>query len=82
MSVRKIECLSFNSTVAQNTENLFDMFKRKSLSAVLNVIKLYTEHHQNMQNQYAKYILICTNVAQYVKIYKNAKNTMQIFKVI
>ena len=72
MSVKLNECF-FNSTVAQNKEHLLKMLKRQSVSAVYNLIQLYTVKLRNMQ-KYAKYIYIqiCKNVAKYVKICKNA----------
>ena len=70
---------SFNSAVAQNKEHLLEMLKRQSVSAVHDLIKLYTVKLRKMQKN-AKYIQICKNKAKYVKICKNAKSNMQIFK--
>ena len=41
-SVRKIECMSFNSAVAQNKEHLLEMLKRQSKLELYNSIKFYT----------------------------------------
>ena len=79
-SVRKIECVSFNSAVAQNKEHLLDMLKRQSESALYNLIKFYTVKIQNMQKnmqyiyKYAKCSKMCENMQ------KCKKNNMQIFK--
>ena len=62
-SVLKIECVSFNSAVAQNKEHLLKMLKRQAESALYNLIKFYTVTIKNMQ-KYAKYI-------QYAKMKQN-----------
>ena len=39
----------------------------------------YAKQYVKYAKKYAKYKQICINVAEYVKICKNAKNNMQIF---
>ena len=51
------------------------MLKRQSVSAVCDLIKLYTSNNDTWK-KYAKYIQICQNVAQHVKICNNAINNM------
>ena len=64
----------FNSAVTQNKEHLHKMLKRQSVSAVYNLIQLYTVKLRNMQKKICE---IYTNMQKYSKICENMQKKMQ-----
>ena len=65
--------VSLNSAVAQNKEHLLEMLKRQSVSAVYDLIKLYTVKLRKMQNNMRniyKYAKMKQNMWKYAKMQK------------
>ena len=64
----------FNSAVAQSKEHLLKMLKRQSVSAVYNLIQLYTVKLRNMQKKCEIY----TNMQKCSKICENMQKCKKI----